>query len=135
MPPSRPESIREEARRRGVSLYQVRAERGEREHLTRRTAVGHGPLPVKIARAVEQQRRGHPRALPVATQEKYRREIAAYESRRYGRLVTAKARPRTFTSEADALEWARMNDMEDVVAAYGQIRQEGGGQWVVYLLR
>lgn len=134
MPPPRPESIREEARRRGVSLYQVRAERGERAHLTRRTAVGHGPLPVRVARAVEQQRRGHPRALPVATQEKYRREIAAYESRRYGRLVTAKARPRTFTREEDAREWARMNVMEDVVEAYGEIKEENG-QWVVYLLR
>jgi hypothetical protein len=134
VPPPRPESIREEARRRGVSLYQVRAERGEREHLTRRTAVGHGPLPVKIARAVEQQRRGHPRALPVATQEKYRREIAAYESRRYGRLVTAKARPRSFTSLADAKEWVRMNGLTDVVEAYGEIKEENG-QWVVYLLR
>ncbi len=134
MPPPRPESIREEARRRGVSLYQVRAERGERAHLTRRTAVGHGPLPVKIARAVEQQRRGHPRALPVKTQERYRREIAAYEERRYGRLVTAKARPRTFTTKADAQEWVRMNGLEDVVATYGEIRQENG-QWVVYLLR
>lgn len=133
MPPR--ESLRHEAARRGVSLYQVRVERGRREHLTSRTAVGHGPLPTAVARKVERQRRGHPRALPVKTQEKYRSEIASYERRRYGRLVTAKARRRRFDSLAQAQEWARDNQMTDVMDTYGEIKRVKGGKWEVRLLR
>jgi hypothetical protein len=128
------ESLRQEAARRGVSLYQVRKERGARENLTARTSVGHGPLPVKVARAVERQRKGHPRALPVRTQERYRQQIVQYERRRYGRLVTGKPRPRAFDSEYQARMWARTNQLTDVVESYGEIREEGG-QWIVYLMR
>lgn len=132
MPPR--ESLRQEAARRGVSLYQVRVERGRADNLTKRTAVGHGPLPTAIARKVERQRQGHPRALPVKTQEKYRSEIATYERRRYGRLVTAKPRLRRFDSLAQARTWAQLNGMEDVVAEYGEIRRVGR-RWEVRLLR
>ncbi len=38
----RPESLRQEARRRGVSLYQVRLERGRRAGAASRASVGHG---------------------------------------------------------------------------------------------
>ncbi len=132
MPPR--ESLREEARRRGVSLYRVRIGRGRVEHLTKRTAVGKGPLPTAVARKVERQRRGHPRALPVKTQEKYRSEIAAYERKRYRRLTTATPRPRRFNSKAEAQAWAADNQMEEVLDAYGEIRKVGG-QWEVRLLR
>lgn len=132
MPPR--ESLRQEAARRGVSLYQVRKERGARENLTARTAVGHGPLPVRVARAVERQRKGHPRALPVRTQERYRKEIVTYEKRRYGRLITARPRPRAFDSEYQAKKWAETNQLTDVVESYGEIREEGG-KWIVYLMR
>ena len=133
MPPR--ESLRQEARRRGVSLYQVRVERGARENLTKRTAVGQGPLPVAVARKVERQRRGHPRALPVKTQERYRSTIAAYEKRRYGRLVTAKVRRRKFDSREQAEEWARSQQMDDVVADYGEIYELPNGQWEMSVLR
>lgn len=36
------ESLRQEARRRGVSLYQVRIERGQRAGVAKRASVGHG---------------------------------------------------------------------------------------------
>ena len=133
MPPR--ESLREEARRRGVSLYRVRVERGARENLTKRTSVGQGPLPVKIARKVERQRQGHPRALPVKTQERYRSTIAAYEKRRYGRLVTAKVMRRKFDSEEQAELWIESNQMTDVFSEYGEIARLGTGRWQVSLLR
>lgn len=137
-PPRRQESIRAEARRRGVSVYQVRVDRGRAaEVTTRRTAVGHGPIPVRIARGLHRIEQGHPRALPIKTLERYRAGIAEYEMAQSGKLTTATRRPRrrTFGSEAAARAYVEDERLTDVVDAYGQIRQLGSGRWEVVILR
>ena len=73
--------------------------------------------------------------MPVKTQERYRSTIAAYEKRRYGRLVTAKVRRRKFDSREQAEEWARSQQMDDVVADYGEIYELPNGQWEMSVLR
>lgn len=87
-PPARSESIRAEARRRGVSVYRVRVDRGHREHIASRVAVGHGVVPKRIAAALERQRRGG-KGPRVKTQERYRGQIAQYERKYWGSLETA----------------------------------------------
>ena len=134
MPVPPRESIRGEAARCGVSLYRVRVNRGLTEGLTARTSVGHGELPIVVARGVEKQRRGNPRALKITLQEDYRREIVAYERRRYGSLITAVPKPRRFDSLEQARMWAEMNGLEDVLETYGEVVQVGD-KWEVRMLR
>lgn len=133
--PPRPESLRKEAARRGVSVYQVRVERGRSQGITARTAVGHGPIPVRIARGLERIRKGHPRALPVATLVKYRPGIAEYERRQWKGLETARPRIRTFSNVENLNAWLEDGGLIDVVATYGEKRRLENGRWQVRLLR
>ena len=98
-------------------------------------ARGHGPIPARIARGVEKQRQGRPRALPVKTQEKYRKGIGAYEKKYRGGLVTGRTVGLVFPSEKVARAYVVEYLDLDPESEYVEIREEGDGTWTVTLLR
>lgn len=125
------------ARAKGTTVYGQRVARVRREGLPTKIARGHGPVPIRIARGIERQRKGHPRALPVRTQEKYRAGIARYEREEYGRLVTSHSlRQRGFPDREGALEWLRETlPYLSPQSSYVQILREPTGEWTVTVLR
>lgn len=125
------------ARAKGTTIYGQRVARAKREGLPTKIARGHGPIPIRIARGVERQRKGHPRALPVKTQEKYRTGIARYERQQYGRLVTGHSlRRKGFPNREGAIEWLQEMIPElSPQSSYVQILREPGGRWTITVLR
>ena len=115
------------------------ARRVERNRgLPREVVRGHGPLSVKQARQVEAMIAGKPRAMPVKTQEKYRDQIAEYEKKYRGGLVTGHEVRRDFKTEKAAREWVQTVKGIRLPSRYAEIaRREIGGKvlWRVTLLR
>lgn len=98
-------------------------------------ARGHGVIPAKIARGVEDQAAGRPRALPVATQVRYRSGIGAYEKRyKGGRLVTGHAVNLTFPSERAARRYLSTFLAISPDSEYVEV-SGSGTEWTVTLLR
>ena len=105
---------------------------GANARLPTAVARGHGPVPVRIARAVEKMREGRPRALPVKTQVKYRRGIAEYQKKYRGGITTGRKERRKLPTEQLAKEFL---DYRGIPLAYATIRQLGTGQFEVETLR
>lgn len=107
---------------------------GRNAQIPRQVARGHGPIPAKIARGVEDQIRGKPRALPVATQIRYRSEIGAYEKKYRGGLKTGHELPFVFPSERSARRYLR--EVVDIEPTSEYVEIEGEGkEWIITLLR
>ena len=100
----------------------------------REVARGHGPVPIEIARGVEEQIKGKSRALPVATQVKYRQGVAEYERKYRGGLVTGHVVSLDFPSEKAAKRWLKTTKGISPESKYATITQHGK-VWRVTLLR
>lgn len=112
--------------------YRRRVERNR--GLPTAVARGHGPVPIRVARGIEAQIAGRPRALPVKTQVKYREGIGAYEKAYRGGLRTGHTVSLVFPSERAARRWLRETKTIDPDSEYVQITG-GGNEWQVILLR
>ena len=112
--------------------YAARIARGV--GLPTKVARGHGPVPARIARGIEAQIAGRPRALPVATQIRYREGIGAYERQYKGHLVTGHAVALAFPSKRAAELYLSTYLALDPESEYAEIREEGD-TWTVILLR
>lgn len=97
-------------------------------------ARGHGPIPARIAKGVEKQIAGKPRALPVKTQTKYRKGIGAYEKKFVGGLKTGHSINLVFPSEKAARRYVRTFLAIDPDSEYVEIKGSGS-EWTVSLLR
>lgn len=115
--------------------YAARKRRGEEAGVPLSVARGHGPIPVRIARGVERQAQGHPRALSRETLARYRRGIAEYERKYHGGLVTGQTirqrrrgiwEPKQFASKEEAEEWLEDNG---IPSAYAEFHQAPSGAW------
>lgn len=121
--------------------YERRLSRARAQHLPTAVARGHGIVPKRIAVGIERQREGG-KALPVKTQEKYRRQIGQYERKYWGeietgRVLTVRRRERrvarTFASPEEAREYLEEQGMPTTPTYVRLIEQEG--RWRVYTLR
>lgn len=102
--------------------------------LPKAVARGHGPVPARIARGIEGQIAGRPRALPVTTQIRYREGIGAYEKRYRGGLRTGHTVSLIFPSKRAAELYVKTFLNIDEESSYVEIEGEGN-QWTVTLLR
>ncbi len=115
--------------------YRRRVERAQAQGLPKAVARGHGPIPIKVVRKVERQIAGHPRALPVKTQVKYRRGIGQYEKQYHGgRLVTGHRLVPPFPSKEVAEQFLETTMVITPQSEYVTI-QEAEGEWRIVLLR
>lgn len=123
------------APRGGSWAAEYRHRLAENRGLPTPVARGHGSIPAKIARGVEGQIAGKPRALPVKTQIRYRRGIGEYEKAWHGGLKTGHTVNLTFPSERAARRYV-VTTLTMTPDADEYVEIDGSGtEWTVTLLR
>lgn len=122
--------------------YKDRLDRARARNLPTDVARGHGPVPTRIAEALERQRNGG-KALSAKDQAKYRKGIGQYEKRQWGSLETGRTVgsrrrgrlvPRFFASRSDAQRYLREHT-KPTTGDYATFREHEDGRWTVVTLQ
>lgn len=119
---------------RGSSFAEEYRRRKERtQGLPTPVQRGHGPVRIKVARQLEEERRLGRRkrgtTLPQKTRERLRRTIVKYQKNYWGGIKTGHRISQTFESREIAEEVLEQNG---IPLEYATIREEGG-RWVIVL--